>query len=106
MLEQEHGLPSVTPRPSVAALATFVAFVVVGSIPLAPFAIDALPGVGVGTAFAWSACTTGIAFFLIGTGKAVVVEQSWWRSGLETLLRGGSAAALAYAVGAGLGGLA
>lgn len=106
MMEQEHGLPASTSRPSLAALATFVAFVVVGSIPLAPFVVDGLPGADVDAPFAWSAATTALAFLLVGVGKAVVVGQSRWRSGLETLFVGGSAAGLAYLVGVGLGGLA
>jgi vacuolar iron transporter family protein len=106
MLEQEHGLPASSSRPSLAALATFVAFLLVGSVPLAPFAIGALPGVDLDAAFAWSASTTALAFVLIGIAKAVVVEQSRWRAGLETLIVGGSAAGLAYLVGVGLGGLA
>jgi len=105
MLEQEHGLATAPSRPSLAALATFVAFVAVGTIPLAPFVVDALPGVTLQAPFVWSATTTALAFLLIGVAKAVVVEQSRWRSGLETLLVGGSAAGLAYLVGVGLGGL-
>src|SRR5262249_5912132 len=106
MMEQEHGLPSSPERPSLAALATFVAFVVVGSIPLLPFLVDALPGVAVAASFGWSAATTAVAFALIGVAKAVVVGQARWRSAAEVLLVGGSAAALAYLVGVGLGGLA
>jgi VIT1/CCC1 family predicted Fe2+/Mn2+ transporter len=106
MMDQEHGLPPSTSRPSLVALATFVAFVLVGAIPLLPFALDALPDVDVGRPFAWSAATTALAFVLIGVGKAVVVGRSRLGSGLETLVVGGTAAGLAYLVGAGLGGLA
>jgi len=42
---------------------------------------------------------TGIAFLAIGGMKSRVVDQSSWRSALETLLVGGLAATLAYAVG-------
>jgi VIT1/CCC1 family predicted Fe2+/Mn2+ transporter len=106
MMEQEHGLLAGSERPGLAGLATFLAFVVVGSVPLAPFVAGALPGVAVGGPFGWSAVTTGLAFLAVGVAKAGVVGQSRWRSGLEVLLVGGLAAGLAYAVGVGLGGLA
>ena len=38
--------------------------------------------------------------------KARFIDQSWWRSALETLIIGGLAAALAYGAGALLQGLA
>lgn len=105
MMEQEHGLPTSPTVPWSAALATFVAFVVVGSIPLLPFVVDAAPGLQAGSPFGWSTAMTALAFVLIGVAKAVVVGQPKWRSALETLLVGGAAATLAYLVGAGLGGL-
>jgi VIT1/CCC1 family predicted Fe2+/Mn2+ transporter len=105
MMRLEHGFSSSGPSPGRAALATFVAFVTVGGIPLGPFLVDALLDTG-GALFAWSAALAAVAFFGVGTGKALVVSGNWWRSGLETVLIGGAAAALAYVVGAGLGGLA
>lgn len=50
--------------------------------------------------FAWSAALTGVAFLAVGGMKARFVDQSWWRSALETMTVGGLAAALAYAAGA------
>ena len=47
-----------------------------------------------------------VAFLAVGIAKSKVVEQDWWRGGLETLALGGSAAALAYLVGLALSGIA
>ncbi len=93
MLEGEYGLGGVDPHPMRAALATFVAFLVAGLIPLLPFLIS-LPN-----AFALSAFMTMASFFAIGALKSRWSLAPWWRSGIETLMIGGVAAAIAYAVG-------
>lgn len=106
MLTEELGYPPTAAEPWKAAAATFSAFVAVGFLPLAVYIIDlALPG-EIEAKFVWSAVLTGLAFFVVGSLKARFVEQSWWRSGLETLVVGGIAAALAYLVGVLLAGLA
>ena len=76
-----------------AARATFVAFLVAGLIPLLPFVL------GIDRAFAWSIAATALTFFAVGAMKSVWSLASWWRSGAETLLIGGCAAAIAYFVG-------
>lgn len=106
MMQLEHGVAPVSVRPLRAGAATFAAFVVVGAVPLVPFLADLLPGVTVTGAYAWSTAATAAAFAAVGMAKGAVVERSWWRSGLETLAVGGTAAALAYAAGVVLGGLA
>ena len=93
MLEGEYGLAAVDPHPMRAAMATFVAFLVAGLIPLMPF-LFAMPN-----AFQLSAIATGCVFFGIGAAKSRWALAPWWRSGLETLLIGGAAAAIAYGVG-------
>jgi VIT1/CCC1 family predicted Fe2+/Mn2+ transporter len=105
-VEDEHTPYAIRARldegPGRSALRDVVA---VGSVPLAPFVLDALPDAGLASPFASSAALTAVALFAVGVGKAMVVAQSRWRSGLETVLVGGAAAALAYAVGLGLGGI-
>jgi VIT1/CCC1 family predicted Fe2+/Mn2+ transporter len=93
MLTDEYGLPRDEPHPMRAALATFGAFLIAGSIPLLPF-ILAVP-----SAFQVSIGATLITFFLIGSGKSRWSLSSWWRSGSETLAIGATAALLAYGVG-------
>lgn len=94
MMDGEYGLAGVEPAPMRAALATFLAFLAAGMIPLLPF----LLGAGE-TAFTWSVGLTLCVFFGIGAAKSVWSLAPWWRSGAETLAIGGTAAALAYAVG-------
>lgn len=93
MLTEEYGLSPSVPNPLVAALYTFWAFVTCGIVPLIPFVL------GVSNAFRWSVLATGVVFFAIGSIKSRWSLAPWWRSGLETLIIGMSAAGLAYAVG-------
>jgi VIT1/CCC1 family predicted Fe2+/Mn2+ transporter len=100
MLREEYGLPGAVRSPWLAALSTFSAFIVCGLVPLVPFLV------GEANAFWQAAGATGSVFFAIGSAKSRWSTAPWWRSGLETLLVGGVAAALAYGVGMLLRGLA
>ena len=103
MITEEHGMALEQRSPWRAGGATFTSFMVVGAIPLVPFAVDLvapLPG-----AFAWSTAMVALAFFAVGALKCRFVLQRWWIGGLETLLVGGLAAGLAYLVGMFLGDL-
>ena len=93
MLEGEYGVGGVDPRPLHVAVATFLAFLLAGMIPLLPFLIE------VNDAFAASAVMTMATFFAIGAAKSLWSLNSWWRSANETSLIGGAAAILAYGVG-------
>jgi len=99
MMTEEHGLPLVARSPGKAAIMTFIAFVVCGSVPLVPF-IAGVP------ASIWaSTIMTGVTFFVIGSLRSYWSPAPWWRAGLETFLIGITAAAMAYLVGVVLAGL-
>jgi len=106
MLVEELGISLHSPQPWRAAASTFVAFVLVGLIPLLAFIAEYAAPDAVTDPFLWSSILTGVAFFAVGAAKARFVEQRWYWSGLETLAVGGSAAVLSYVVGAMLKGLA
>jgi VIT1/CCC1 family predicted Fe2+/Mn2+ transporter len=96
MLTEEHGLQVVGPSPVTAGAVTFGAFLLVGLIPLLAFLLPGLPS---DRMFLTSSIATALAFFTVGLVKGWVLERSLLRGGLETLLVGGSAAALAYLAG-------
>jgi VIT1/CCC1 family predicted Fe2+/Mn2+ transporter len=71
----------------------------VGFLPLLVFIFGFIDPRSPSTLYLASTAITALAFFLVGTAKSFFVRQRWYWSGLETLLIGGTAAALAYAVG-------
>lgn len=103
MMVEERGYSVAREEPLRAARATFVAFVVVGFIPLSANILDTVFPSVLDQPFVWSSVMTGIAFFVVGALKSRFVAQRWWLSGSETLVMGGAAAAIAYAIGAVLG---
>jgi VIT1/CCC1 family predicted Fe2+/Mn2+ transporter len=105
MMSEELGYGADSGSALRAAAATFAAFVVVGIVPLAVYVIDAIAPGDIAHPFTWSAVLTAAAFFSVGAAKARVVDQRWWRAGLETLAVGGAAAVVAYVVGVALQGV-
>ncbi|MBI2591191.1 MAG: VIT1/CCC1 transporter family protein [Candidatus Brennerbacteria bacterium] len=73
---------------------TFLAFVVAGFLPLAPFIF--FPGADI---FKVSAVATGLALFMVGALRYLVTGKHWLVSGLEMLFVGGIAASIAYFIG-------
>lgn len=99
MLREEHGLASKPLSAWKAAWATFIAFVVIGAIPLLTFLVNWFLPETFERPFFWASIFTGVAFFAVGAAKGRFVEESKWKAGLETLLIGGGAAVLSYLVG-------
>ena len=96
MVSEELGLHLTGRSPVRAGLATFGAFLLVGFVPLVAFL---LPGLEQGQRFGLSIGMSALAFAGVGVAKAFVVDKPLFRAGLETLLTGGGAAALAYVIG-------
>jgi VIT1/CCC1 family predicted Fe2+/Mn2+ transporter len=91
MVLEEYGSAPPNRSPFQAAVNTFAAFALFGSVPLIPY----LVGGGLVSCIAM----TSVAFVLIGSLKSRWSVRSAWRSGLETLVIGSAAAGLAYATG-------
>ncbi|TNE79017.1 MAG: hypothetical protein EP334_04495 [Gammaproteobacteria bacterium] len=105
MVQEEFGLSLQAHNAFKAGLATFVAFCVVGFIPLTTYVINWVqPGL-VAQPFLWSTVLTAVAFFWVGAIKGRFVDHHWLVSGLETVGIGGIAAGMAYGVGVLLRGL-
>ena len=96
-MTEEHGLPPISRSPGRAALFTFLAFIICGSVPLIPFVL------GLPATIEASTVMTGFTFFSIGSLRSRWSPAPWWRAGLETFAIGMSAAIIAYLVGVLLG---
>jgi VIT1/CCC1 family predicted Fe2+/Mn2+ transporter len=88
--------PEEESHPARHGVATFLAFVVAGILPLAPYA---LPG-GNAVRFAASTLLTLVALFTVGASRAAVTTDRWWSAGVEMLLLGVVVAGVAYGSGA------
>lgn len=78
------------------ALATFIAFVVAGFVPIAPFLFLNADGIYLLTV---AGIATAVALFAVGSMRTLITGERWFVSGIEMLIVGGIAATLAYAIG-------
>ncbi len=95
MLIHEHGI--ITDKrtsPIKNAIATFVAFVVAGVVPLLPYLVFRVDDV-----FMYSIFLAIATFFVVGALASRVTSHTWWGSGLQMLIVGSLAGAVAYGVG-------
>ena len=99
MMVMELGLLPDDRRPILSALATFVAFVLAGSLPLLVYLLGLIMPVPGEIRFPVSMALSGLALFSLGSAKVLVTERNLWRSGAEMLLVGSLAAGVAYLVG-------
>jgi VIT1/CCC1 family predicted Fe2+/Mn2+ transporter len=77
-------------------VATFLAFVAAGCMPLIPYM---LPGPSIDRLVP-SIVLTMIALFTVGALRATISNVTWWRAGLEMFALGMLVAAVAFASGA------
>ena len=89
------GLPELERYPCKHGLATLLAFVLAGAVPLVPFMLP----IPADARFVWSMIATFSFMFAFGAARALVTRDRWWRSGLETLGLGALVAATAYGAG-------
>lgn len=83
-------------NPKMSAFFTFIAFILVGVIPLIPYFFV---GVASSTSFIVSGVATAIALFSVGALRTRVTGGNALRAGVEMLLIGGSAALVAFVIG-------
>jgi vacuolar iron transporter family protein len=90
-----EGLPELERHPWKHGMATLVAFVVAGAIPLVPYVLAP----STGDRLMISTTATFGTLFLLGAARAVITRDRWWLSGFETLTLGAVVAIAAYGAG-------
>lgn len=88
-------------KPILEGVATFIAFVIAGLIPLLIYLVDLIFHIdfATNTAFLWAVALSGIALSSLGAAKVFVTKRNPLRSALEMLLIGALAALVAFLVG-------
>jgi|SRR5687767_4845904 len=92
---EAQDLPEEEAFPTRHALATFLAFVAAGVVPLLPYMLPRAPVDPFGASIA---LTLG-AMFIVGASRALIANVRWWKAGVEMLGLGAVVALLAYASG-------
>jgi len=90
------GRPEEETYPWKHGVATLVAFVGAGAVPLLPYMMP----VAEGRRLSWSVLLTMASLFSVGVARAAVTRDRWWRTGFEMLLLGGIVAVVAFGAGA------
>ena len=90
------GRPEEETYPWKHGVATLVAFVAAGVVPLLPFMMS----IPEGRRLSWSVLLTMASLFSVGVARGAVTRDRWWRTGFEMLLLGGVVAIAAYGTGA------
>ena len=99
VLKEELNIVDNNVSPIKGAIATFIAFVLAGFMPLLVFVLAYfIPYFGEHS-FVIAAIITALTFMIVGTLKSLITRTKWWRGALEMLLIGGTASALAYVIG-------
>ena len=92
---EAQELPEEETYPLRHAVATFLAFVGAGFVPLVPY----MTSVAAFDRFALSILFTIAGMFAVGASRALVTRIRWWKGGFEMLGLGAAVAALAYGSG-------
>ncbi len=104
-LQRHNSVADDPEQPVLVGLFTFIAFMIVGSLPIIIYVFDVAAGIDVTNAFLVSCISALIAFTLVGYFRGRVTHSSKTKAIIETVLLGAIAAVIAYGAGYFLDGL-
>ena len=94
-VREAQQLPEQEAFPFRHGLATFIAFVIAGAVPLVPYVFSSIET----DRFVWSTVLSLVALFGVGAARTRVGTGSWWSNGFEMLGLGVLVGAVAYGSG-------
>lgn len=94
-VREAQRLPEQEAFPIKHGLATFLAFVAAGAVPLVPYVFSAIDT----NRFTWSTVLSLAVLFTVGAARARVGTGKWWTNGLEMLGLGVIVGVVAYGAG-------
>lgn len=93
---EAHGMPRGSVEPTSHAIATFIAFIIFGAMPLLGFFFNNIILIN---PFIMSSIVTAVTLFILGAVRSIVSHRRWYMTGLENLSIGAIAAIVAYYCG-------
>jgi VIT1/CCC1 family predicted Fe2+/Mn2+ transporter len=93
-VRHSRGDPVDEPFPFRHGMATTVAFIIAGAVPLLPYVLVAPE-----RRFVVAVVATLVSLFVVGALRSAVTLLNGWKAGMEMLLVGALAAAVAYGAG-------
>lgn len=95
MMREELGFGSEVSEPPLrSGLTVGISYLIGALIPVLPYMIVPPPH-----GIAFSAIATVGMLFVVGAAKTLITSRSWWRSGIESMAIGITAAAVTYGAG-------
>ncbi|HOF88628.1 MAG TPA: VIT1/CCC1 transporter family protein, partial [Armatimonadota bacterium] len=88
-------LPAQRARALGSGVATLLAFVAAGIVPLLAYLLPLAEALR----FPATIALTGITLFSVGAARALILPRRWWAAGVSMFLVGALAAAVAYLTG-------
>lgn len=100
MMKEELEMVKDEKTPVRTAAVTFLAFLVIGLIPLLSYLIGWIFKTSTENLFLYSCILTGVGLAIVGSFKSIVTNKNKWKGMAETLGLGGLAAIASYYLGA------
>jgi vacuolar iron transporter family protein len=94
-VREAQQLPEQEAFPIRHGLATFLAFVTAGAVPLVPYVFSGIAA----DRFLWSTVLSLTVLFAVGAARARVGSGGWWANGIEMLGLGLLVGAVSYGAG-------